>query len=682
MSKFNDADDLPDDDYYLERMKEILEGYPKLGGPLGHPSKVLEHVYIGNQDNSDNIDLLQALEITHVLNCAGTRTFDLTRSHYPKNSGIVGFLMIPAEDYEEYDIMQYFMDTNIFLDKVKMAGGRALVHCNIGVNRSGAIVAAYLMVHQNKKLLKVIDDLKSKRSLVLQNVGFRRQLVRFARCRGLLDPPDFPLKKTSRNSGGCADNGSKKEAKVAQDHLERNELTKDFSNGTSTNGGGEHHEVASWGGTNSTREFTSNLASTVNHNTGSGKYSGYEDDLYEETWDRPKNRTSYFDSPILDRSYNRISYLDLPYPLGSSSSKSEHALSNGSVSYLIDRSLLPSGGDVPSSLYQKDFKTRSILAATRLDPLDYNLSPFSLETSLTRSSGLTQHPSSSYYAPRHLPIDAYSPPTHISRESSVPGSVVSASLDNDLTSKYNTSNRASFAPVSSSYFESDASDKSRDLIAELPPRAVSMAPSSALVLAGRFVSTVKPRSYYQKLVCPAGPLRARDDFGREYEFDDIVRDRRSSSRSIAGGSGMLFTPYFASSPSSLLLSSTADDILYQPRPYIDKNYTLENYDRNSSYSRLNGENAPYEFSPPNASLYDYPQRTNNNNAHYRSHSATSRTTSYPRSSTEYDDALDEYSDLLHASTAKSSAINWAGKARTKSGTGAGTSTRRLQSYRY
>jgi len=66
------------DEYYIQCMAEILDAFPK-SGPPEHPTRLSEHLYIGNQDNADDAQLLSALDITHVLNMAGTRTFDLTR---------------------------------------------------------------------------------------------------------------------------------------------------------------------------------------------------------------------------------------------------------------------------------------------------------------------------------------------------------------------------------------------------------------------------------------------------------------------------------------------------------------------------------------------------------------------------------------------------------------------------
>ena len=94
-----------DDQFYLQRMKEILQQAPSVAdGTSGaytpsllHPAQLLEHVYIGSQRNADSLELLRRHGVTHVLNCAGLRRYDFTRSPYPKDSGIKGFLMFPAE---------------------------------------------------------------------------------------------------------------------------------------------------------------------------------------------------------------------------------------------------------------------------------------------------------------------------------------------------------------------------------------------------------------------------------------------------------------------------------------------------------------------------------------------------------------------------------------------------------
>ncbi|ESN99934.1 hypothetical protein HELRODRAFT_83673, partial [Helobdella robusta] len=144
-------------------------------------TRIAQHVYIGNQRNADDLEELYTTGITHVINCAPSRLrrASRTESPYPPKSGVVGFKVIPAEDKEEYNIEKHFEEALEFLEQVKHGGGRALVHCNMGVNRSGAIIAAYIMASERRCLLEVIKYLKSKRSLILTNKGFRRQLIRY-----------------------------------------------------------------------------------------------------------------------------------------------------------------------------------------------------------------------------------------------------------------------------------------------------------------------------------------------------------------------------------------------------------------------------------------------------------------------------------------------------------------------
>ena len=176
----------PDDAVYLKLMADILDAYP-MHGPPREPIQLCTHVYIGSQRDADDIDSLKRLGVTHVLNCAGTRRFDRSRSPYPSGSGIDGYLLIPAEDHEHYDIIADIPDAILFLDRVKLRTGKALVHCNLGINRSGAICTAYLMHDRRFRLLEAVRLMKRKRSVVLCNKSFRAQLVRYARARHLLD---------------------------------------------------------------------------------------------------------------------------------------------------------------------------------------------------------------------------------------------------------------------------------------------------------------------------------------------------------------------------------------------------------------------------------------------------------------------------------------------------------------
>ncbi|ELU03323.1 hypothetical protein CAPTEDRAFT_140771, partial [Capitella teleta] len=159
-------------------MKEVIEELPNKGPPY-YPTQLSPVLFIGSQRNADDLATLQRIGITHVVNCAGTRRYDVSRSPYHPETGIRDYLMIPAEDNDEFNIQSYFKEAITFINRAKYSAGKVLVHCNLGVNRSGAICAAYLLVDLKMTLLEVITFLKSKRSVVLYNRGFRRQLYRY-----------------------------------------------------------------------------------------------------------------------------------------------------------------------------------------------------------------------------------------------------------------------------------------------------------------------------------------------------------------------------------------------------------------------------------------------------------------------------------------------------------------------
>lgn len=90
------ASDTNDDEFYMSAMSDILGTMTSSLPPI-FPVRITEHVFMGSQRNADDIELLGSLGITHVLNCAGLRRYDFTRSPYPKYAHIKGFLMISAE---------------------------------------------------------------------------------------------------------------------------------------------------------------------------------------------------------------------------------------------------------------------------------------------------------------------------------------------------------------------------------------------------------------------------------------------------------------------------------------------------------------------------------------------------------------------------------------------------------
>lgn len=79
-------------------------------------------------------------------------------------------------DVDNENLIQYFDETNDFIQQTYKAGGRILIHCQAGVSRSAAVLAACLMKSKKIKRDEALDIIKRKRSCIALNDGFMEQL--------------------------------------------------------------------------------------------------------------------------------------------------------------------------------------------------------------------------------------------------------------------------------------------------------------------------------------------------------------------------------------------------------------------------------------------------------------------------------------------------------------------------
>ncbi|ELU01778.1 hypothetical protein CAPTEDRAFT_222206 [Capitella teleta] len=182
-----------EDDLYLDRMRSVLCTRRASTGEMQMPAMLLDHMYLGNMNNANDHRLLRRMRITHVLNCAGKprdysqQPFDRASGPYdPKETSVQVYLQIEARDVEEYPILMHYGLAREFLDGAKASGGRVLVHCEMGVNRSAALCVAYLLEQTQMTLIQVLRLVKIDRPVLLLNDGFRKQLMNFAKDRSLL----------------------------------------------------------------------------------------------------------------------------------------------------------------------------------------------------------------------------------------------------------------------------------------------------------------------------------------------------------------------------------------------------------------------------------------------------------------------------------------------------------------
>ncbi len=175
---------------YLEKLNELLfvrfSPSPKAEKRFG-PSKLLDYLYLGNREHADCIGMLTDIGITHVLNCAGSSASPYSYFEFGGLSSVRSYHQIEADDNETYNIISHLDDVTSFIQSAKDEGGKVLIYCVKGRNRSAALAVAFLMIHQSQPLLEAVKTVaEARRGTILTNPGFRRQLIHLAAERQLL----------------------------------------------------------------------------------------------------------------------------------------------------------------------------------------------------------------------------------------------------------------------------------------------------------------------------------------------------------------------------------------------------------------------------------------------------------------------------------------------------------------
>ncbi|KAI0367683.1 hypothetical protein BV20DRAFT_1037581 [Pilatotrama ljubarskyi] len=130
-------------------------------------NEVLPNLWVGDLPSALNTEKLKAHNIRSVLTAM--------RGRVSINETFVRH-QIKIDDTESSDILQHFVPAITFLQAELDKGHGVLVHCQAGMSRSVAIVAAFLMVSQGLDPEGALDVIRKVRPDVQPNEGFMRQL--------------------------------------------------------------------------------------------------------------------------------------------------------------------------------------------------------------------------------------------------------------------------------------------------------------------------------------------------------------------------------------------------------------------------------------------------------------------------------------------------------------------------
>ncbi|RKP27850.1 protein-tyrosine phosphatase-like protein [Syncephalis pseudoplumigaleata] len=136
-----------------------------LHGPGTFPSRILPHLLLGDIAMANNVGLLKALGVTHVLS-VGIRPSHSERS--------LTFKFVDNIEDDGYgDLLGCFHECNAFIDEARAANGRVLVHCQVGTSRSATVSIAYIISHLNLSLLDAYFFVRARRLLLIIQPNLR-----------------------------------------------------------------------------------------------------------------------------------------------------------------------------------------------------------------------------------------------------------------------------------------------------------------------------------------------------------------------------------------------------------------------------------------------------------------------------------------------------------------------------
>lgn len=137
------------------------------------PSEVVPDVFLGSIGAAHNREVLQRLNITHVLTVAG--------GFEPKFPSEFTYECVDVKDVPEERLCVHFDRCLKFIAKCLLDGGRVLVHCFAGKSRSATICAAYVMATEGWTLEQALKAIGDARPAAAPNHGFMTQLASFER---------------------------------------------------------------------------------------------------------------------------------------------------------------------------------------------------------------------------------------------------------------------------------------------------------------------------------------------------------------------------------------------------------------------------------------------------------------------------------------------------------------------
>eukprot|EP00741_Cyanophora_paradoxa_P005325 tig00000880_g5164.t1 len=149
--------------------------------------EIVPKLFLGSMMAARQEEKMKAAGVTHVL----TITKLAKKPEFPND---FTYLVLEEDDNETSDLLSKLPLLILFIETARASGG-VLVHCAMGVSRSGAVVVAYLMAAFSMSRDEALAQVRKARPQVEPNRGFMRQLAVF---QAMGAPRNFDARECAR----------------------------------------------------------------------------------------------------------------------------------------------------------------------------------------------------------------------------------------------------------------------------------------------------------------------------------------------------------------------------------------------------------------------------------------------------------------------------------------------------
>ena len=142
------------------------------------PNEIIPNLILTNYSSVQKLLSSPNPKITHILTVAEGLSFakEALSLH-------IQYKLIPAEDFEDFNLLEYFDEMTDFIHECLMNQGSIIVHCLMGISRSATAVIAYLIKYKGFTMEEGLKLVKEKRDVARPNKGFLDQLKQYEKLK-------------------------------------------------------------------------------------------------------------------------------------------------------------------------------------------------------------------------------------------------------------------------------------------------------------------------------------------------------------------------------------------------------------------------------------------------------------------------------------------------------------------